>query len=139
VLFWVYIGFSQLIVIWSAEIPVEAAWYRVRMNGGWWWLGAVLVAGHFAIPFLALLFRAVKRSVVAMTILGVLLLAMHYVDVYWIVMPDAGFTPAIWLDAGALLFIGGAASCTWALRRRGEASLPLGDPLLAASLDYRTE
>jgi hypothetical protein len=139
VLFWVYIGFSQLIVIWSAEIPVEAAWYRVRMNGGWWWLGAVLVAGHFAIPFLALLFRAVKRSVVAMTILGVLLLAMHYVDVYWIVMPDAGFTPAIWFDAGALLFIGGAASCTWALRRRGEASLPLGDPLLAASLDYRTE
>lgn len=139
VLFWVYIGFSQLIVIWSAEIPVEAAWYRVRMNGGWWWFGAVLVAGHFAIPFLALLFRALKRSVVAMTILGVLLLAMHYVDVYWIVMPDAGFTPAIWLDAGALLFIGGAAACTWALRRRGEASLPLGDSLLAASLDYRTE
>ena len=139
VLFWVYIGFSQLIVIWSAEIPVEAAWYRVRMNGGWWWLGAVLVAGHFVIPFCALLFRAVKRSMLAMTCLGMLLLAMHYVDVYWIVMPDAGFTPAVWLDAGALLFIGGAASLTWAFRRRGEATVVIGDPLLAASLDYQTE
>lgn len=139
ILFWVYIGFSQLIVIWSAEIPAEAAWYRVRMNDGWWWVGAVLVAGHFAIPFCALLVRAVKRSMFAMTCLGVLLLAMHYLDIYWIVMPDSGWTPAVWLDAGALLFVGGVTSLAWALRRRGEASLPLGDPLLAASLDYRTD
>jgi hypothetical protein len=139
ILFWVYIGFSQLIVIWSAEIPVEAAWYRVRMNDGWWWVGAVLVAGHFAIPFCTLLVRAVKRSMFAMTGLGALLLAMHYLDLYWIVMPDAGWTPAVWLDAGALLFIGGVTSLAWALRRRGEAPLPLGDPLLAASLDYRTD
>jgi len=139
VLFWVYIGFSQLIVIWSAEIPVEAAWYRVRMNDGWWWVGAVLVAGHFAIPFCALLVRAVKRSMFAMSCLSVLLLAMHYLDLYWIVMPDAGWTPAVWLDAGALLFIGGVTSLAWAVRRRGAASLPVGDPLLAASLDYRTD
>ncbi len=139
ILFWVYIGFSQLIVIWSAEIPVEAAWYRVRMNDGWWWVGAVLVAGHFALPFCALLVRAVKRSMFAMTCLGVLLLAMHYLDLYWIVMPDAGWTPAVWLDAGALLFVGGTTSLAWAVRRRGEASLPVGDPLLAASLDYRTD
>jgi len=139
VLFWVYIGFSQLIVIWSAEIPAEAAWYRVRMNGGWWWLGAVLVAGHFVIPFCALLLRAVKRSMMAMTGLAALLLAMHYVDLYWIVMPDAGWTTAVWLDAGALLFIGGASSLAWSVRRRGEVGLPLGDPLLAASLNYHTD
>lgn len=139
VLFWVYIGFSQLIVIWSAEIPIEAAWYRVRMNGGWWWLGAVLVAGHFVIPFCALLFRAVKRSMFAMTCVGALLLAMHYVDVYWIVMPDAGFTPAVWLDAGALSFVAGAASLAWSFRRRGESTVAVGDPLLSASLDYQTE
>lgn len=139
VLFWVYIGFSQLIVIWSAEIPVEAAWYRVRMNGGWWWLGAVLVAGHFAIPFCALLVRAVKRSMFAMACLGALLLVMHYLDLYWIVMPDAGWTPAVWLDAGALLFIGGVTALAWAVRRRNEASVPLGDPLLAESLAYQTD
>jgi hypothetical protein len=139
VLFWVYIGFSQLIVVWSAGIPREAVWYRVRMNGGWWWLGAVLVGGHFVVPFCALLVRAVKRSMIAMSALGVLLLAMHYLDLYWIVMPDAGWTSAVWLDAGALLFVGGVTSLAWALRRRGEAPVPLGDPLLAASLDYRND
>jgi hypothetical protein len=139
VLFWVYIGFSQLIVVWSAELPLETGWYRVRMHGGWWWLGAVLVAGHFVIPFCALLVRAVKRSMIAMAALGVLLLAMHYLDLYWMIMPDAGWTPAVWLDAGALLFVGGVTSLAWAVRRRGQASVPVGDPLLAESLDYRTD
>ena len=35
VLFWVYIGFSQFIVIWSAEIPAETTWYVARTRGGW--------------------------------------------------------------------------------------------------------
>ena len=62
VLFWVYIGFSQLIVIWSAEIPVERAWYvgaHARRLGR---LGGVLVAGHFALPILALLVRRVQAQ-----------------------------------------------------------------------------
>ena len=142
VLFWVYIGFSQLIVIWSAQIPAERVWYSVRMRGGWYVLGAVIVAGHFAIPFCALLVRAIKRSAVAMTWLGIWLLLMHYLDIYWMVMPSArhgrNWAGGYWLDAGALLFVGGAASCAWALRRAHEPPMPVGDPELAASLLYST-
>jgi len=141
VLFWVYIGFSQLIVIWSAEVPIERSWYVVRMRGGWEDLGAVLVAGHFAIPFLALLIREFKRSVGAMAFLGAWLLAMHYLDVYWIIMPDAARTTMLgyWLDLGALLLVGGAGSLTWEWRRRAGHAVAVGDPAIDASLGYAAD
>ena len=143
VLFWVYIGFSQLIVIWSAEIPAERVWYAVRMRGGWNALGAVLVAGHFAIPFCALLIRSIKRSPIAMKWLGFWLLLMHYLDLYWIVMPDAphgsAWAGGYWLDLGALLLVGGAASSVWALRRAYAPPMPVGDPELGASLLYSSQ
>jgi len=143
VLFWVYIGFSQLIVIWSAEIPAERVWYAVRMRGGWYALGAVIVAGHFVIPFCALLIRAVKRSPIAMTTVGIVLLLMHYLDIYWMLMPSAphgrNWGGGYWLDLGALLLVGGVASSVWALRRAHEPPMPVGDPELAASLLYSTQ
>jgi hypothetical protein len=143
VLFWVYIGFSQLIVIWSAEIPAERVWYAVRMRGGWNALGAVLVAGHFAIPFCALLIRSVKRSAVAMSWLGLWLLLMHYLDLYWIAMPGtphgSAWAGGYWLDLGALLLVGGAASSVWAMRRAHAQPMPVGDPELGASLLYSTQ
>jgi hypothetical protein len=141
VLFWVYIGFSQFIVIWSAEIPLERAWYVVRTRGGWNVLAGWLIGGHFVLPFLLLLIRDFKRSIVAMASLGVWLLAMHYLDVYWIVMPDAphGSVVAPWLDLGALMLIVGVASVTWSIRRAGEPSVPGGDPLVSASLEYSTD
>jgi hypothetical protein len=143
VLFWVYIGFSQFIVIWSAEIPAETTWYVVRTRGGWSVLGAVLVLGHFALPFCALVVRAVKRSIGAMALVGWWLLVMHYLDCYWMVMPDASrlVMHGWWgyvLDLGAILLIGGVAVLVWSGRRYGEAPIPRGDPELAASLDYST-
>jgi hypothetical protein len=139
-LFWVYIGFSQLIVIWSAEIPGERVWYAVRMRGGWNVLGAVIVAGHFAIPFCALLVRAIKRSSFAMSCLGVWLLMMHYLDSYWTVMPDTphgrNWGGGYWLDLGALLLVTGVACTVWAVRRADKPPIPVGDPALAASLVY---
>jgi len=141
ILFWTYIGFSQLIVIWSGNIPAEVTWYGVRVQGGWAALAGVLVFGHFALPFCALVVRAVKRSFVLMTALGFWLCAMHYLDVYWVTIPSAahGHAAQIWTDAGALLFIGGVTAATWAVRRRGERTVPVGDPRLPASLEYRTE
>jgi len=141
VLFWVYIGFSQLIVIWSAEIPAERVWYAVRMRAGWRVLGGVVLFGHFVLPFLALLVRAIKRSVAAMSVIGIGLLLVHYLDMYWIAMPDAPYHGG-WgfvLDVAAVLFVGGAAVATWSMRRAGEPSLAVGDPRLAASLHYSTE
>lgn len=143
VLFWAYIGFSQFIVIWSAEIPVESTWYVVRTRGGWSALGIVILAGHFMIPLLALLLLAVKRRPALVAALGAWLLAMHYLDCYWNVMPDAAArapsTPLglLW-DLGALLLVCGIVTLTWSVRRAGEPAIPQGDPNLVPSLEYYT-
>ena len=86
-LFWLYIGFSQYIVIWSGNLPREVTWYVPRTHGGWGYVAGVLVLGGFVFPFLALLFVPVRRSTSALGIIGAVLLGMHYLDTFWIVMP----------------------------------------------------
>ena len=143
VLFWIYVGFSQFIVIWSAEIPMESSWYIVRTRGGWSTLGLVVILGHFAVPFLVLLVLSIKRRPALVAALGVWLLVMHYLDSYWVVMPDAAqrtsWTPLgyVW-DVGALLLVCGVATVAWSRQRAGEPALPQGDPELVPSLEYST-
>jgi hypothetical protein len=88
VLFWAYIGFAQYIVIWSGDIPREVIWYVVRARGAWGGVALLLLLGAGAIPFLILLFGRTRRNGGALTALGVPLLAFHYVDTYWLVMPN---------------------------------------------------
>ena len=94
ILFWVYIGFAQYIVIWSGGLPREVAWFVPRTRGGWGALAALLVFGNFALPFLLLLIRAVKRSASMVAALGAGLLVLHYLDTFWLVMP--GLVPVTW-------------------------------------------
>jgi hypothetical protein len=136
--FWAYIAFSQYFLIWYANIPEETAYYIERAHGSWATLGTVLIVGHFALPFLFLMPRAVKRSMPLLLIASLWLLAMHYVDIYWCVMPvllehgaDLGL-----LDVTTMLAVGGGflAAFGWMSSRR--ALVPLGDPRLAESLSF---
>jgi len=94
ILFWVYIGFSQYIVIWSGGIPREVTWYVPRTRGGWGGVAAVLLFGTFAFPFLILLIEPLKRSRSVIAAMGIVLLVLHYLDTFWLVMP--GLVPVTW-------------------------------------------
>lgn len=94
ILFWVYIGFSQYIVIWSGGIPREVTWYVPRIRGGWGGLAALLLFGNFAFPFLILLIEPLKRSGSLVAAIGIVLLILHYLDTFWLVMP--GLVPITW-------------------------------------------
>lgn len=87
ILFWVYTGFAQYIVIWSGDIPHEVTWYVARVAGGWGWLALVILVGGVLVPFLALLPRRVRASPGLMAAIGFTLLAMHYLDTYWLIVP----------------------------------------------------
>ena len=136
--FWAYIAFSQFFLIWYANLPEETVWYRARLEGSWETVSLVLMAGHFAVPFFFLMGRTVKRRGATLAVGGVWLLAMHFVDLYWLVMPTLHpeGVRASWLDAAAFLAIGGCfvTAAGWLMRR--QALVPLGDPRLAESLAF---
>jgi hypothetical protein len=136
--FWAYIAFSQFFLMWYANIPEETIWYKTRLEGSWQAVSLLLMAGHFAVPFFFLMGRDVKRRGSTLALGGAWLLAMHYVDLYWQVMPTLhpdGLRPSA-LDAAAFLAIGGCfvASVGWLMRR--QALVPLRDPRLPESLAF---
>ncbi len=97
-----------------------------------------LAVGHFVAPFLFLMGRSVKRKGTTLALAGAWLLAMHFVDLYWQIMPTLhpeGIRPSV-LDLAALLAVGGCfvASASWLMRR--QALVPLRDPRLAESLAF---
>jgi len=141
VIFWAYIAFAQLLIIWIGDIPAEATWYIKRLRGGWGQVGLALLIFHFAVPFMLLLPRALKRSPRAMAAIGIMLLIMHYFDVYWLAMPELhpeGMT-VHWLDFASLAAVIGctAAYGVWLFQR--SAPVPVGDPYLGESVRYGGE
>ena len=62
VMLWAYFQFSQFLIIWSANLPEEIGFYLTRIEGAWVYLSALLILGHFALPFLLLLNRDLKRG-----------------------------------------------------------------------------
>ncbi len=141
VIFWAYMIFSQLIVIWSADLPAEAVFYAPRFQGWWAVAGVAVVVGNFAVPFLLLLLRDVKRYPRVLALLGVWLLVFHWLDVQWLVMPSLypdGF-PIHWLDLAAVAAVWGSCGAVLALRHRGHAVVPAGDPRFAASVRYQPD
>ena len=136
--FWAYIAFSQFFLMWYANLPEETIWYRARLQGSWQAVSILLMAGHFGVPFFYLMGRAVKRRGATLAMGGVWLLAMHFMDLYWQVMPTLhpeGVRPAV-LDVAAFVAIGGCfvAAAGWVLQR--QALVPVGDPRLAESLAF---
>ncbi|MGD0674200.1 MAG: hypothetical protein ABSC94_02200 [Polyangiaceae bacterium] len=136
--FWAYQAFSQLLIDWIGDIPEEIGYYKLRTTGTWWGVTLLLIFGHFVVPFFALIQRKYKRRTRYLAILGGWMFLMHFVDVYWLVMPNvdpAGVRPH-WLDLAAVLFVGGLSS-GWIVNRYFHlAPLPIHDPELAAGLSY---
>jgi len=138
VIFWGYIAFSQFLIIWIGDIPLDASWYVTRGAGSWGTLALIVVAGQFAIPFLLLLPRATKRRPLLMWYVGVLLLVTHVLDIYWLVLPSLHPTGISfsWLDVSTLLMVGGFATAFSSWRARGVRAVPIGDPYLAPAMRY---
>ena len=85
--FWAYIGFSQYMLIWYANIPEETGWFLTRQLGDWGWFSAWLLFGHFCIPFVFLISKHPKRDWKTLLIAACWLLFFGWFDTYWLIMP----------------------------------------------------
>ena len=107
--FWAYIAGFQYYIIWYGNLPEEIEWYLARSHGTWMNLSLLLVFGHFVIPFLILIFDKTKKILPILASLAVLILFMHWVDLYWNVLPNLHEDTIVfnWLDITIFLAHGG--------------------------------
>jgi len=87
-IFYAYIGFSQFMLIWYANIPEETLYFVHRSHGVWFAISMSLLALKFLVPFLALMTRGSKRNPKVLVPVALLILVMQYVDNYWLVYPN---------------------------------------------------
>ncbi len=138
--FWAYNAFFQALLIRIANKPEEVEFYLQRDHGVWRALIYVLIIGRFALPFLVLMPRQPKFDPRLMAWTGWWMVAMHLVDVYWLVIPTQvpGGQPFSWLDLAALAAVVGAAVAVAAWRQHDVAVVPVGDPFLDEGAAYRS-
>ena len=132
IMLWAYFSFSQLLIIWSGNLPEEIPWYLNRLHGGWQWIGVGQIVLHFALPFLVLLSRDLKRNGRLLALLAVAVVGMRFVDLYWLVTPsfEPGHLSVHVLDLLTLVGVGGVWLATFLWQLQGRPLMPLKDPAL---------
>lgn len=139
-IFWAYMAFSQYFLIWYANIPEETVWFLHRWEGSWKAVSLLLAIGHFIVPFLIMLVRALKRSALALIIFTSWMLLMHWVDMNWLVLPNlhphgAHFS---WIDVVTMFGIGGLFLWLFMWQLGKHSLVPINDPNLDQSIKHRS-
>jgi hypothetical protein len=130
VMLWAYFSFSQYLIIWAGNLPTEIAWYQHRLQTGWRALGIGLMLFHFAIPFVLLLLRVVKRSPDILIKVAVGMLIVRLADLFWLIAPEfhTGGISVSWLDAVLPIALFSLWGAVFVYQLRGRAILPVHDP-----------
>lgn len=137
--FWMYIWFSQYMLIWYVNIPEETSHFIRRQQGGWWALFYLNVLLNWAVPFLVLMPSWTKRNPRILLAVAVVILIGRWIDLYLVIVPTLGQGPLqnfgiveFGLAAGAVGFF--LLVVFRALQRY--SLVPINDPLLVESLPH---
>jgi hypothetical protein len=84
---WSYLWFSQYMLIWYANIGEEVTYYMARIENFQILYFSMFVI-NFAFPMLILMSRDAKRNAGILTLVGLIILGGHWLDVY--IMVAAG-------------------------------------------------
>jgi hypothetical protein len=138
--FWMYIWFSQYMLIWYANIPEEAEYYVLRREGSWLGLFYANVLLNWVLPFVALLSRPAKRRAALLASICAVVLAGRWVDLYLMIAPSTGaVTPRVGLPELAPTVVAIAVFLLAFDRAfRGAPVVPARDPALHVSLSYHS-
>jgi hypothetical protein len=140
VIFWAYAAYFQFFLIWIANRPDEVTFFADRARGAWRSASVVLVVVQFVVPFFALLSYRLKLRPPLLATVAAWIVAAHYLDVHWLVMPSfRAHVPYHWLDAAALLAVGGACTASSLSRLRGHPMIPVHDPALPRAIAYESK
>lgn len=138
VMIWAYFNFSQYLIIWSGNIPEETKWYLHRSRGGWGYVAVAVVIFHFALPFMLLLSRDLKRNARRLALVAIVVFLFRFVDLFWIITPTfrGEHFGLSFMDIVAPIALGGiwVAYFAWQLKQR--PLMPINDPYLSQALEH---
>lgn len=138
VMLWAYFSVSQLLIIWSANLPEEVPFYLERLHGPWYPVSVTLLLGQFALPFLLLLSQSLKRNPRLVRSVAIWILAMRVVDITWTIGPvfrheGSGLS---WLDFAVVLAMGGLWLGLFFRTLAGRALVPARDPYFKEAMAH---
>ena len=127
VMLWAYTAFSQFLLIWYANIKEETPYYLVRQHGVWGVIAGALIIFHFFLPFFMLLMRAIKDTPRTIAIVTSILIAMRFVEIYWLTAPALyGIRFYFsWMTIAALVGIGGIWFWFLVQQLKGQTIIPI--------------
>jgi hypothetical protein len=130
VMLWAYFSFSQYLIIWAGNLPLEISWYQHRLQTGWRTVGVTLILFHFAVPFVVLLSRTVKRAPDLLIRVAIGILVLRLIDLFWLIAPEFHENGLVvhWLDVVLPLSMGALWLAAFVWQLRGRAILPVHDP-----------
>ncbi|MCC6365278.1 MAG: hypothetical protein IT165_17320 [Bryobacterales bacterium] len=136
--FWMYIFFSQYMLIWYANMTEESVYYILRQQGVLGVLFLVNVVLNWGVPFLILLSSAAKRTPAVLASMAILVLVGRWLDLYLMVMPPAthGKVALPWMEIGMMVGAMALFVLTFLAWFRRAPQVPVRDPLLSQSLSY---
>jgi hypothetical protein len=145
VMVWAYFNFSQYLIIWSGNIPEETRWFLDRTEHGWGYVAWGLVLLHFAAPFVILLMQDLKRRPKTLAMVGIFILLMRLVDMYWLIGPtprihtagyETGAFSVSWLDIVAPIAVGGIWLWYFFGQLMKRPLVPVMDPFLESAIEH---
>lgn len=149
--FWAYVTFSQYFLIWNANVPEETFWYNLRelnhdgSTNQWWYVGLVILFGHFFVPFCALLSYRYKVTQHIIRRIAYWMLAIILVDMCYNIMPalkdsHGDSLPMLSLNLIWVLtsVVGVGGICVWSYLRSfpTQKLIPICDPRIGESLTH---
>jgi hypothetical protein len=137
VLLWAYFSVSQLLIIWSANLPEEIPFYLERLHGPWAPISITLLLLQFVLPFLLLLSRDLKRSPAAVKWVALIILFMRVVDITWTIGPVFREGSSLhWLDFAVVLGMGGPWLVLFWRHLADRALVPARDPYFKGAMAH---
>jgi D-alanyl-lipoteichoic acid acyltransferase DltB (MBOAT superfamily) len=137
VMLWAYMSFAQFLIIWVENLQHEIPWYLHRINGGWGAIAVALIVLQFALPFILLLSRVVKRKAGTLCAVAAAIALMHQIELFWFVAPTFhpdGFS-LHWTTLLAPVGIGGLWFAAFLGQLRDRPLLPFRDPRFIAIVE----
>lgn len=150
VMLWAYFNFSQYMLVYAANLVEEIPYFVARISNGWQYIALFLVVFQFAVPFMLLLQRNLKRTPRRLVWVALALLVVRYIDIYMLVSPEfdpsgpnlhtlagehAGRLFVHWLDLAAPLAIGGLWVWMFFTQLAQRPLLAVGDPYLREAFE----